>query len=305
MQKKSYHLLLHPIFLLSVLLLLLNDFYLKPAYHNWFTGKLSDFSGLFAFAVFLTAVSGIQKLHIIIFVVLSFFWWKSPLSAGFILFLNQGAGIHVSRVVDYTDLWALIVVPFIYYLQPAAIAINRVNHFFIRLSAIISFFAFCATSLPYREFYYYPSRENEIRFNEIFYSAMSEPEILKRFGADKTGYQKDTVRYYRISEELDLYYRLRDSSNSSLQWVPLSNKTDSLLFIKKKNQNYITIPFYILNGDSLINLQMEIKASGQKNKPTMIKIESFQTNNKWLYEDFPVGKSGKHYKKHFKSLFRK
>ncbi len=44
MKSSKQSLLLHPFFIASVLLLLLNDFYLKYAYHNLLTGKLSDVS---------------------------------------------------------------------------------------------------------------------------------------------------------------------------------------------------------------------------------------------------------------------
>ena len=40
------------LFLVSIFLLLINDFYLKYEYHNYLTGKLSDFPGLFAFSIF-------------------------------------------------------------------------------------------------------------------------------------------------------------------------------------------------------------------------------------------------------------
>lgn len=39
-------------FLLALTLLLLNDFVLKETFANWFTGKLSDFAGLFVFPLF-------------------------------------------------------------------------------------------------------------------------------------------------------------------------------------------------------------------------------------------------------------
>ncbi len=45
-----------PVFLASLALLLVNDFYLKAQFGNWFTGKLSDFAGLIAFALFWSAV---------------------------------------------------------------------------------------------------------------------------------------------------------------------------------------------------------------------------------------------------------
>jgi len=36
--------------------MVLNDHWLKYYYHNWFTGKLSDFLGLFYFPLFLSAL---------------------------------------------------------------------------------------------------------------------------------------------------------------------------------------------------------------------------------------------------------
>jgi len=47
--------LLHPIPLVAIAVLLLNDHYLKHAHPGWVTGKLSDFSGLVFFPLFLIA----------------------------------------------------------------------------------------------------------------------------------------------------------------------------------------------------------------------------------------------------------
>ncbi len=48
--------LLHPVPLLAVALLLLNDHVWKAAYGNWWTGKISDFAGLAFFPLLLQAV---------------------------------------------------------------------------------------------------------------------------------------------------------------------------------------------------------------------------------------------------------
>lgn len=50
---KRSEILASPGFLISLSLLLCNDFVLKPTFSNQFTGKLSDFAGLFAFTVVL------------------------------------------------------------------------------------------------------------------------------------------------------------------------------------------------------------------------------------------------------------
>ncbi len=110
-------LLLHPLFLISLILLLLNDFYLKHEFHNALTGKLSDVTGLFALAVFLFAFFPAYKKQLI-FCVLFFCWWKSPLSGFFIHFANDQLSLPLHRVVDYTDLFALLILPFTYSVNP-------------------------------------------------------------------------------------------------------------------------------------------------------------------------------------------
>jgi hypothetical protein len=53
---KRFTLLRSPLLLLAVGVLLLNDFVLKVAFHNWLTGKLSDVAGLAAFTIFCGAL---------------------------------------------------------------------------------------------------------------------------------------------------------------------------------------------------------------------------------------------------------
>lgn len=53
--------MLHPVALSAVALLALNDHYLKAAYGNWLTGKLSDLSGLIFFPLFLLSVVEISR----------------------------------------------------------------------------------------------------------------------------------------------------------------------------------------------------------------------------------------------------
>src|SRR5687768_980006 len=47
-QRPAGALLFHPLTLVSVLVLVLNDHYLKAAFPSALTGKLSDFAGMFA-----------------------------------------------------------------------------------------------------------------------------------------------------------------------------------------------------------------------------------------------------------------
>ena len=49
----------HPIPLAAVIVMALNDHWLKYSFGNWVTGKLSDFCGLFYFPIFLLALAAL------------------------------------------------------------------------------------------------------------------------------------------------------------------------------------------------------------------------------------------------------
>lgn len=133
-----------PCFLLALFLLLVNDLYLKGAFHNALTGKLSDFAGLFVFALFwMTFFPRFQKA-VIFSTTLLFILWKSPLSEGFIELWNELSLLPVERVVDMSDLWALSVLPLAHFHE----SFRQIGE--LRLSPavplLLSAFAFMATS---------------------------------------------------------------------------------------------------------------------------------------------------------------
>lgn len=78
-----------PIFIISLTLLLLNDFWWKQTFHNFLTGKISDFAGLVVFPLFFTAFLPQFKKSIFLATALLFIFWKSEISESFVLFLNQ------------------------------------------------------------------------------------------------------------------------------------------------------------------------------------------------------------------------
>jgi hypothetical protein len=151
--KVNLRILTSTAFLIGLILLLLNDFVFKGLYGNWITGKLSDFAGLFIFPLFWTAFFPKFKKHIFISIALIFLWWKSPFSGSFIHFCNEFLAYPIARVVDYTDLLALFILPIAYYYNPKSfLKINPVG------LALVSAFAFAATSRswPMVDFYEYP-----------------------------------------------------------------------------------------------------------------------------------------------------
>ena len=64
-------------FILGLAILLLNDFYLKTLFGNWFTGKLSDFAGLFIFPMFWSILFPRFKNKIYFVTLIIFIYWLS------------------------------------------------------------------------------------------------------------------------------------------------------------------------------------------------------------------------------------
>jgi hypothetical protein len=107
-------LLANPVFISSLLLLLLNDFVFKPVYHNWLTGKLSDISGVIVLALLLAYLFPKLKGKASLLSAVVFTLWKLPLSNPLIHWCNISLNLPVHRTIDYTDLFALAVLPFTY-----------------------------------------------------------------------------------------------------------------------------------------------------------------------------------------------
>jgi hypothetical protein len=134
-----------PEFILSILLLLANDFFLKPWLANGFTGKLSDFAGLFAFPFFWAALVPRWRVSIYLGTAVAFTLWKSPVSEGLIAGWNAVSPFQVGRVVDASDLIALSILPLSYWCstKPRQVPGRRWRTAGL---AAVSLFAFMATS---------------------------------------------------------------------------------------------------------------------------------------------------------------
>ena len=139
--------LLSPLFIFGLLLLLANDFLLKPFFHNSVTGKLSDIAGLFILPIFLTAFFSKARIWIYAVVFVLFCFWKSTYSEVIIDAWNQILPIHITRIPDLTDLFALAILPASYlYTSRQLTQSTSGNYPFAKASVIIvSVFAFTAT----------------------------------------------------------------------------------------------------------------------------------------------------------------
>lgn len=139
-----------PLFILFLILLIINDFFLKAAFQNTFTGKLSDFSGLFIFPIFWSAIFPKWKSFIFIATAVLFIFWKSEYSSVFIHWMRPY--FNTGRTVDLSDLIALPIILFAWFYMErkssysiGPVLMTRLSTYFI---GIVAIFAFCATTQP-------------------------------------------------------------------------------------------------------------------------------------------------------------
>ncbi|TNE54518.1 MAG: hypothetical protein EP338_06790 [Bacteroidetes bacterium] len=190
--------LLHPLFLCALTLMILNDHWWKPSFHNELTGKLSDFAGILVLGLFLRSMPRISRTTSVIVTAILFIFWKSPFSQGLIDWWNSFAFFPVWRSIDYTDLFALSFLPIVYFLPPQKDF--KVPSGLVYLSCFVSVLALCATS-PQR--YYFPMN-TPIRFE----SKLNADDFIEQLASSDLLIPKkiDTLR--RRSEGESVFYDL-------------------------------------------------------------------------------------------------
>ena len=108
---KKYNILFSPVFLIGLVILFLNDHFLKYSTPGFITGKLSDFVGLFLFGLFWIVLIPNQKKTVLTLVALGFLFWKTEVSNSLLIYINGVLPFSVDRTVDYSDLIALTIYP--------------------------------------------------------------------------------------------------------------------------------------------------------------------------------------------------
>lgn len=205
-------------FLTGLTLLLLNDFVFKGLYGNWLTGKLSDFAGLFIFPLFWTALLTRHKTKIFWLTGLFFLYWKSPYSQTLIDTWNYFGILTISRVIDYSDLIALTVLPLAYYIET-----KKEKVMTIRLSPIVplivSAFAFVATSEVQQTCF-----EDIATYHIKHYSRDSLINDLKQSELNVTFHKYHNTKY---DDEHSEFHNLNDSIYNLVVLIHDYNNLDS------------------------------------------------------------------------------
>ncbi|MDC0008315.1 hypothetical protein OAE12_01255, partial [bacterium] len=219
------------LFLASIFLLLTNDLYLKYEYHNYLTGKLSDFAGLFAFPYFFSCFFPKKTKQIYVFSGVLFIIWKSEFSQPIFDFAHS-YGIGIDRTVDYSDLISLLIIPVSYiYWKTDFKQIFRPNKIFKPIIVSICCFAFVATSVP--------SKNGTINIK-------SDYEVNIKTSLDK-------------AEKLDLYYlSFKDGKYFSKLNIPEKKAEINISLIIEEKENGIlnikldSILDYRVDGSTMI-----------------------------------------------------
>lgn len=213
MKQEQQNKILSISFITSVSLLLLNDFCLKSAFPGIITGKLSDFAGLFSFPLFLSALFPKKKIPIYATTAIAFIFWKSPLASNFIYFVNQYAPYSIGRVVDYTDYFALVVLPLSYLYKPYKVAWNKT---YIKKAAM-----YCVSFIAVFSFLATAGTHGNIKAYTLDYSKSQVDNALLTF------YQK--YPKFKIPDEYESYTWHYGDRNSPDKWIQQAN-ADSVSF---------------------------------------------------------------------------
>lgn len=285
MSKQRLYLLIQPAFLFSIALLLFNDLSFKYEFHNWVTGKLSDFAGLFALAIFLIAFFPSKRKQVLITVAIFFAWWKSPLASSFIWFCQNKFELPINRVVDYTDLIALIVLPFAYrssdreerisiYPKPVLIAVM----------SFVALFAFCFTSMP-RNAMYYQEKEGYVSYYKYFKTIKSQEQVLQALTQKGIFYTLDSITYRRTNA--DFVWRAGDSN--TVKWNAIPNAGDSLIYIRRAETPFYTISSYTINGKLVKDIRFSFYKGKKKNDISVLSFiseEYLRSNDAKMRREF-------------------
>jgi hypothetical protein len=242
--KPNYHYITNPVFLVSLFVLIFNDFYLKETYHNWATGKLSDIAGVIVFAFFLTAFRSDLKKHLFIITAFLFAFWKSEASQILIDSWNAMSLVTIQRTVDYTDIFCLLIFIPLYGYRPRPI-IPKINtkKLIIYPTVAATLFAIVATSMAKH------LPVNTISIHEFYKVRTSQETFLKSL-------ENNQIKY---------------------------TVTDSILIANEDTLNKIILEDFILNQDTISEASIGILDKGKRIKVYAETLQFSEFNSHLIY----------------------
>ena len=240
-------------FLFGLIVLLLNDLLLKELYGNWLTGKLSDFAGLFVFTLFWTALLPKHKDKIFVFTTILFVYWKSPYSESLITMWNSLNFWNINRIVDYSDVIALAILPLAYYIDALKEKIVTIR-FTPYLPLIICVYAFVATSRARSNTDF---NDNSAVYHIKHYSRESFMSELNNIGLDVTSSKYHNTKY---DDEHTEIINLNDSIGNLVIMVGDFDTSSQTVAVSLGSWEYKNTPRRLLPDKELQNQRAYVKS---------------------------------------------
>jgi hypothetical protein len=243
MERRNY--IFNFAFILSLIVLVLNDHILKWQFSNWFTGKLSDFTGMVILPLLLAFLFPKLKTKAVWLSMAIFVLWKSPYSQPLLNIYNTIAVIPLTRIIDYTDLLAFAVLPLPYLIirNNSSIAFLQITRVRISPAFVVvpCMFALMATTPP--RSYYYSRSDGDITFyKNSFTIRKPAKQIISEIRAMDIEVEKDTTAI----GALHYGYAVNDSI--------------------KKIQPYYRIPMLVIDNDTIRELEFAIEENEEGDK---------------------------------------
>lgn len=304
---RNKNLILNYVFLSCLAILFLNDHFFKFEYTSWLTGKLSDIVGIILFPMLLTYLFPKLKQNSVFLAGLLFAFWKSPFSESCIQYYNMISPISIHRVVDYSDIFVVLLLPIPYYLILNAHIINtfslkKVNFFAVLVPTL---FILMSTSPGYRHYDYVPYTGNLIFGNTTFTLPKSKEQVLAELKKRDINIHKDSVSIVGVNKSKYLGlgridYKNIDSKKDIFQISNDSLKQEILKSIDESNEYKID---KIKIGDQTIeNIQLQVSKSID-GRGTSITLKSMNIE-RYLREDKVERKLRKIYEKLLEEQFK-
>ncbi|MEM7571497.1 MAG: hypothetical protein AAF433_01300 [Bacteroidota bacterium] len=253
----------------ALVLLLLNDHYFKWVYSSWWTGKWSDLAGLYLLGLVLSELFPLLRQCCFALSGLLFILWKLPVSEPLVQGLNQLLPWGISRVVDYSDLWCLLI------LLPAHWFWHKGNYQYLsgqdsgwsyaRLIMLpLCVIAFSATSPPLSYRMSAHEYQGDIQIEESYKLKGDTTEVLAYLLAQGFCLQKDT------SEKHYAYYDMQRF-----------HLIDTVLYLQRENDK-------LGLGDSLSSFTFTISPwYAQMSKPaTSLRINYLELLHEESFSDW-------------------
>jgi len=305
---RNKFLLCNLVFIFSLIILFLNDHFLKLHFHNWFTGKLSDVGGIILLPLLLAYSFPKLQQNSVYITALFFTFWKSSYSEKWIEIYNLISPISIHRVVDYTDLFVLIflVIPYCIIENQDRIKffeIGKISPAFIVFPSIL---VLMSTS-PSHYYRYVPYNGNLIFDSSTsFIILKTKEELLDEFKKRNVNVYKDTTRI--IAENKWRYFEAVSINQKNLtnnkEIFKVANDSVKELILKEIDRsNDYKIDKLKLDDQTIENIQFYM-SENEIGTGTSFSLKSM-TIERNLREDKVERKLRKVYKKLLEEEFKK